>query len=195
MSKPIGELVDQTLASARRPDEESNPGARRLFAVMHGMYGNLFLSRYATGEHNDSGKDKGVLGAMRMWGIELADFRGSTIEAAMNVCKERYPDFPPTLPQFLAACRAIEPRRARVQDHPQVKALPMGAELRSAISRRIREESLAKLRARMDERTGYVETAGGLSGLKQLVAKAIALAGGDEVEALTRLDREIGGAA
>ena len=43
-------------------------------------------------------------------------------------------------------------------------------------------------RARMDADTGHMRVDDGLSGLSQLIAKAVALAGGDEVSTLRRLD-------
>lgn len=88
---------------------------RKLFIVLHGMYGNLFLSKFATGEKDDQGRDKGVRTAMKVWGSALAKFPVSVIEAATERLMTEHPDFPPALPQFVRLCEAVMPRKTHAE--------------------------------------------------------------------------------
>lgn len=163
---------------------------KRLFMYLHGLYGNLFLSKYATGDLDAQGKDRGILSARMVWRSELARFDEDTVMSAARRCKEDHKEFPPNLGQFEAICRAVAPRRA-VAPPAAGNLIGMSAEARSAHSRRVREAAMAKMRARVDADTGHVAVQPDIDGLKQLVALAVATAGGDEVATLRRLDFEL----
>ena len=51
-------------AAQPRQKREASVTVRKLFVLLHGAYGSLFLSKYATGEKSESGGDKGVAAAM-----------------------------------------------------------------------------------------------------------------------------------
>lgn len=170
--------------------DDADTTVKRLFMFLHGLYGNLFLSKFATGDLDAQGKDRGILSARMVWRAELARFNADTVMSAAQRCKEDHKDFPPNLGQFEAICRALQPRRM-VNQTPPSNLVGMSAEARSAHSRRVREAAMAKLRARMDAETGHVAVEQDLCGLKQLVALAVATAGGDEVATLRRLDLEL----
>jgi hypothetical protein len=169
-------------------DNGTSTTVKRMFMLFHGWYGNLFLSKFATGELDGEGKDKGIKSARMVWSFELARFDADTIMAAASRCKEVHKSYPPSLPEFLDLCRACAPRPTASR---QQASVGMSSELRSQYSRRARDAATSALKARMDATTGYVEVQSGLAGLKQAIANAIACAGGDEAQALCRLDREI----
>jgi hypothetical protein len=70
----------------------------------------------------------------------------------------------------------------------------MSTELKSSYSKRARSEAMARYRDRVAAQAGVVSVPDGLAGLKELIAKAVALGGGDEVATLLRLDREMAAA-
>lgn len=158
----------------------------RLFMVFHGWYGNQFLAKFSTGEVDQEGKDKGIKSARMVWGSELSKFSPETVMAAASRCKEEHQKFPPSLPEFLALCRAYEPRKAVKE---QMEGLGMSKELRSAYSKRAREDAMARLKARIDTVTGYMPLPVTLDGLKLAIANAVACAGGDEAKELIRLEK------
>ena len=51
-------------AAQPRAKREASVTVRKLFVLLHGAYGSLFLSKYATGEKSETGGDKGVAAAM-----------------------------------------------------------------------------------------------------------------------------------
>lgn len=193
MFKNVATLVTPG-AIAQGPTAESaenETATKRLFMLFHGYYGNLFLSKFATGELDAEGKDRGIKSARMVWQNELRKFDVATVEAAAMRCKEAHKEFPPNLPQFAALCAAIQPRKAR----PQADArIGMSTELKSSYSKRARAEAMARYRDRIASQAGVVSVPDGLAGLKDLIAKAVALGGGDEVATLRRLDRELVGA-
>ena len=69
-------------ASQPRQKREASSTVRKLFVLLHGSYGSLFLSKYATGEKSEAGGDKGVAAAMLVWDAALAKFAPDVIEAA-----------------------------------------------------------------------------------------------------------------
>jgi hypothetical protein len=158
----------------------------RLFMLFQGWYGNLFIAKFATGARDINGKDKGIKSALVVWSSELREFAPDIVEAAAERCKETYLEFPPNLPQFVAICKAVRPRRAFAA--APTNRIGMSHELRASYSKRAREEALAKLRARIDAETGYMRVDDGLTGLTQLIAQGVALAGGDEVATLRGFD-------
>lgn len=170
------------------PENSASTTVKRLFMVLHGWYGNQFLAKFSTGELDDQGKDRGINSARMVWASDLARFDAETVMAAASRCKDEHQKFPPSFPEFLALCKACAPRQSAPR---QQTGIGMSGELRSQYSRRAREAAMSALRVRMDAKTGYVEVQPGLNGLKQAIANAIACAGGDEAQALCRLDREI----
>lgn len=95
-------------AQKAKPD---NVSIRKLFMLMHGAYGNAFLSKFSSGERDDDGKDKGIRSAMVVWSHGLAEFAPDVIETAAKRFFLLYPEFPPNLPQFQSLCRSAAPRQ------------------------------------------------------------------------------------
>lgn len=187
MFKPISQLVSAESAQALPQAADTSRTVNRLFMLFHGWYGNLFISKFATGDLDAEGKDRGIKSARAVWAGELREFDADVVEEAAKRCKSQHVEFPPSLPQFTAICRAIRPRQVFAAPKP-TNLIGMSDELRSQRSKQIREEAMAKLRANIDAETGHMRVDAGLPGLKQLIAKAVALAGGDEVAELRRLD-------
>jgi hypothetical protein len=157
---------------------------KRVFMVLHGFYGNLFLSKFSTGAV-ENGEDQGIANARRIWAHGLSVFDAETIKSALRACQERHSEYPPSLPQFVALCAAKAPRRA----FQQANAIGMSDGLRSQYARQARA-IIAKHEEKARKRdAGFVPSAPGLDGLKQALANAIGTAGGDEGAALLRLDR------
>lgn len=187
MFKPIV-VTPETVAQVAASAEAKRAQAGNVFKVMHGFYGNLFLSKFASGQLNDQGDDVGVVNARSIWGHGLRDFDEATIKTALSSCMDRHPEFPPSLPQFVVLCRAAAPRKTY---RPVVPEIEMSQGLRSQYARKCRE-----INAKHDERaqqriTGFTPLPMSLDGLKQSIAQAVALAGGDEAATLMRLDREL----
>ncbi len=144
-----------------------------VFKVLHGFYGNLFLSKFASGSLDASGQDQGVVSARQIWAHGLRDMDSVTVKAALAQCVERHPEFPPSLPQFMSLCRANQPRKTF-----ETKALPMSGALASQYAKKAREAAVKGIRRHK-----------GLDLLKQAIADAVGAAGGDEAAELNRLDR------
>lgn len=194
MSEHISAAIARADISRQSSAEaDTSKSVRSLFMLFHGMYGNLFLSRYATGELDAEGKDKGVKSAMVIWQSDLARFDAVVVRSAVERCKADHTKYPPTLPEFLALCRALQPRAAHF-DKPG--ALEMSAGLRSSYTAKARAKAMAAYRAKLDADVGVVRVGAGLAGLCQLVASAVGLAGGDEVAVLAGMERltAVGGA-
>ena len=170
---------------------EKETATKRLFMLFHGYYGNLFLSKYATGELDSDGKDRGIKSARQVWQSGLAKFDVATVVAAAERCKQAHKEFPPSLPQFVDLCAAIQPRKDMTKGDARIG---MSTELKSSYSKRARSEAMARYRDRVAAQAGVVSVPDGLAGLKELIAKAVALGGGDEVATLLRLDREMAAA-
>lgn len=179
--------ISKLISGAFNPAPEPDTGtAKTVFQVLHGAYGALFLSRFATGVLDKRNRDMGVSAARTMWAHGLRAFDSDTVAQALEKCMELNPKFPPTLPELQAQCRAAAPRRV---DAPGPKALPMGDKLRSDYARRAREVIAKHEERRVHKATGYRELPCTLDGLKQAIADAVRCAGGDEVAELNRLDR------
>lgn len=157
------------------PVEKNTDTANAVFKVFHGFYGNLFLLKFVNGQLNASGVDQGVISAQAIWSHGLRNFDLSTVKTALARTMDAHAEFPPTLPQFVALCKAAQPRE--VYHH----ALPAPAVDRSAHARKARE-LLARIRA-------DGPTTNGLDLLKQAIADAVGCAGKDEGAELARLDR------
>lgn len=189
MFSPLPTLIDSA-AIGQQPhaiNSEAGSTVKRLFMLFHGWYGNLLISRYNTGETGLDGKDKGVASAMKVWQGELARFAAEDIETAARRCQVDHPKYPPTLPEFVAICKAVQPRRAAPESQFKI---PWSPELKSSYSARARANAMATYRARTMADAGAVWVESGVPGLQVLVAKAVGLAGGDEVATLRRFDAE-----
>lgn len=173
MFKPVLAATDGIATPRAAP--VSQDGANSVFLVLHGFYGNLFLSKFATGEPLAGGGDGGVASARGIWAFGLRQFAADTVKAALARTIDAHPEYPPTLPQFVALCKACAPRQAFQP------ALPPAAVDRTEHARKAREllESI---------RTGKPLDSG-LDLLKQAIAAAVGCAGGDEAATLARLDR------
>lgn len=154
------------------------PQIKRLFMLLHGMYGNQLLDKFRTGKLNDKNEDMGVLSAQAVWLNDLQNYDFEVIRQAVEKCKERHQTFPPTLPEFLALCKASAPRQIA---RPSVPQLGMSDELK-AERRQKNRDMLAELKLNAPK------FGGGLQGLMQMVAKAVGEAGGDEVKTLLTLE-------
>lgn len=194
MLKPIQIQADRIDREGLVPPA-NDLAARIVFRLMHGFYGNPFISKYATGmlvkseegqTNPDEGKDKGILSARKVWAESLQRFDEVVIVAAIEDCKKLHPKFPPSLPEFLVLCHANKPAQVY---KPEVPAIGMSQELRSQYARKARGVNEKHAQKAMDARTGYVPVEPGLRGLFQCIANAVATAGGDEVAELLRLDR------
>lgn len=183
MLKPIALTAEQV----RQPTHAapSTNTANTVFKVLHGFYGNLFLSKYATGELDAEGNDGGMVNARRIWAHGLREFDTGVVRAALSQVMDRHPEFPPSLPQFVAICKAHQPREAY---KPPAQALGMSGQLRSKYAAQARD-IIARHHALAVERlTGARELPCTLDGLKVAIAGAVAAAGGNEVATLRRLD-------
>lgn len=177
MFKPIGSLTEGVGTQPPNPNEV---GVKRVFMVLHGFYGNLFLNKFSTGSV-ENGEDQGIANARRVWAYGLRDFDSDTIRLALGRCQERHPEFPPSMPQFVALCTAIKPRE--VYQPPAPPALTMSPELREQFVAEQRERANEAARKIIESRPT------GLNLLKQAIAAAVADGGGDEARELLRLDR------
>jgi hypothetical protein len=181
MFKSIAEIAPTALSSQA---EQSHAGIKRVFMVLHGFYGNLFLSKFATGSSNETGEDQGIANARLVWAHSLSEFDVETVKLALRRCQTAHPEFPPSLPQFVALCAAIQPRQVYRPPMPTTPALEMSPEAREELRAKERER-LAALAQRLKEAPADSP----LTLLKQAIARAVADAGGDEVAELLRLDR------
>ena len=166
--------------AAERTTVGRTEDANNVFRVMHGFYGNLFLSKFINGQTDDAGVDQGVVSARAIWSHCLRDFELATVKTALARTIDTHPEYPPTLPQFVALCKACAPRQAY-----QHAALPMSSALQTEKANAARDAALKSIRP-----ASQVEAAPqGLQLLKLLIAEAVGLAGGDEAKELARLDR------
>lgn len=187
MFKPIV-VTPETVAQVAASAEAKRAQAGSVFKVMHGFYGNLFLSKFASGQMNDQGDDVGVINARSIWGHGLCTFDEQTIKTALANCMDRHPEFPPSLPQFVILCRAAAPRKTY---QPAVPEIEMSQGLRSQYARKAREINVKHDELLKQREKGFTPLPMSLDGLKQSIAQAVALAGGDESATLMRLDREL----
>lgn len=157
---------------------------KNVFKVLHGYYGNLFFSKFATGVM-DKGEDQGLANARRIWAHGLRGYDAETIKAALRNCQARHPEYPPSLPQFAGICAAAKIRT------PWVAPLAIGmsntlASKYAAAARANNKRHADRARARF---AGDVALPDGLEGLKRAIANAVGAGGGDEARELLRLDR------
>lgn len=132
MSDQIAEIVERAVSGAQQQAERAaiSPAIKQLFQLLHGAYGNAFITKFATGEKDASGKDRGIRSAMVVWQMALSKYPAEVIETAAQRVTEQYPDFPPHLPQFEALCKADAPRKTYAEQHglPPAQALPKPVE-------------------------------------------------------------------
>jgi hypothetical protein len=181
MFKPI--VVSESQFQAGQP-VIAEADVKRVFMVLHGFYGNLFFSKFSTGSV-ENGEDQGIANARRIWAHGLRKFDAATIKAALAMCQDKHGEYPPSLPQFTALCAACVPRTA----YQPEKQIGMSGELRSSYARRARELIARHEIKRERLVSGFVPDAVGLDGLKQALANAVGMAGGNEGAELVRLDR------
>lgn len=119
MAMKIGDLTAPALAQTpvgerARPRRQSFPLAAEVFGRMYGAYGNLWLDKWATGQLDSAGHDRGVQSAMASWEEALQPFPPPVLHKACDAVFDgrRRPraEFPPSLPEFIEACRASMPR-------------------------------------------------------------------------------------
>lgn len=184
MFKPLKVNVDQFKNTQQQPRDDTI--VKDVFRALHGFYGTLFTSKFATGEADASGKDKGILSARMVWSHELQKYDRKTVSQALDSCKALHQEFPPSLPQFIALCAANAPRKVYT---PAVPEIGMSQAARSVYAKRAREINLKRAHDAISQKVGYFEIQPGLGGLKSAIANAVATAGGDEGKELLRLDR------
>lgn len=80
----------------------------RLFARLHGRFGNPFFAKWQSGQTSADGLDTGVENAKRVWAEELAGYTPEELKTGISA---RY-GFPPSLDEFKAACRPPSDSRA-----------------------------------------------------------------------------------
>lgn len=196
MSKTISQAIQSAAVGAARGEPAPDPQktVKGLFMLFHGWYGNLFLSRFESGDKDKAGKDRGTLSAMAIWQSALGRFDGDVVREAADRCQVEHPKYPPTLPEFVAICRAAQPREA----YSGPMKVEMSEGLKSSYTARARAEAMARYRANRagrDVGSDAVRDDDGLFALQLLVAHAVGLAGGDEVAVLRRFDRAAAGRA
>lgn len=182
MLKPIAVNAEQFNTAQPQADEGI---VNNVFKVLHGCYGNLFLSKFASGVTDPKGRDKGVASARTVWAFSLRRFDEATVVKALEVSQERHPEFPPSLPQFIALCAAAMPREVYRVDN----AIGMSNELRSLYARQARAINDKHAEKAARRKTEVIPLPESLDGLKQSIACAVGAAGGDEAAELLRLDR------
>lgn len=160
---------------ASKPIAATADTANNVFKAFHGFYGNLFLSKFTNGQIDADGIDQGVVSARAIWSHCLKDFELATVKTALARSIDAHPEYPPTLPQFVALCKACKPREA------VSFALPAPGVDQSAHVKKARE-LLGRLKSDKPAESG-------LGLLFAAIADAVKCAGGDEAAELTRLDR------
>ena len=183
MFKPISISDDAFRAGQQAAHHET--AVNNVFKVMHGFFGNLFLSKFANGQTNDAGEDTGVVSARQIWAHGLRDFDLSTVKTALARVMADHPEFPPSLPQFVALCKASQVRRVAPESQPR---LGMDDALKAASNAKARADALAEYQRRVDAKKRATDATDGLPMLRQLIAQAVALAGGDEALTLRKLE-------
>lgn len=85
--------------------------ARRLFYRWRSRYGNHATTRFERGQMCEDGQDIGVKLAVEEWAVAIDDAGIRNIDAIADRAETDNPNWPPTLPQFLAAARAVTPAK------------------------------------------------------------------------------------
>lgn len=189
MFKDVSAIAERAVGAASQEQrQDAVRVSNRVFKTLQGMYGSLFLSKFSTGKVLPNGGDAGVISARDVWAVSLQRFDAGTVGTALDRVLTDFPEFPPSLPQFVALCHACRPREAY---KPAANVIGMSQTLRSEYAAKAREINEKHAKRAVDKRLGAQADMGsddGLDGLKSAIANAIATAGGDEVAALLRLD-------
>ena len=189
MFKDVSAIAERAVGAASQEQrQDAVRVSNRVFKTLQGMYGSLFLSKFSTGKVLPNGGDAGVISARDVWAVSLQRFDAGTVGTALDRVLTDFPEFPPSLPQFVALCHACRPREAY---KPAANVIGMSQTLRSEYAAKAREINQKHAQLAVDKRLGAQADMGsddGLDGLKSAIANAIATAGGDEVAALLRLD-------
>lgn len=106
----------RSAAAAGGEPLQVSPVIRKLFVLLHGTYGNLFISKFSTGEKDADGRDKGIRAAMKVWEAKLGQYPADIVEAAAGRVGAESPEYPPSLPQFEKVCQAVTPRKTYAQE-------------------------------------------------------------------------------
>ena len=189
MFKDVSAIAERAVGAASQEQrQDAVRVSNRVFKTLQGMYGSLFLSKFSTGKVLPNGGDAGVISARDVWAVSLQRFDAGTVGTALDRVLTDFPEFPPSLPQFVALCHACRPREAY---KPAANVIGMSQTLRSEYAAKAREINEKHAKRAVDKRLGAQAdmcSDDGLDGLKSAIANAIATAGGDEVAALLRLD-------
>lgn len=189
MFKDVSAIAERAVGAASQEQrQDAVRVSNRVFKTLQGMYGSLFLSKFSTGKVLPNGGDAGVISARDVWAVSLQRFDAGTVGTALDRVLTDFPEFPPSLPQFVALCHACRPREAY---KPAENVIGMSQTLRSEYAAKAREINEKHAKRAVDKRLGAQEDMGshvGLDGLKSAIANAVACAGGDEVATLLRLD-------
>lgn len=115
----IATLATQAIQQAHAAPEslQVKPVIRKLFILLHGSYGNLFISKFSTGEKDAQGRDKGIRAAMKVWESKLAQYPADVVETAAARMTAAHAEFPPNLPQFEVLCTAAMPRQTYAEEN------------------------------------------------------------------------------
>ena len=126
-SYEIADLAQHALQGgeqlAQRP--QASTRTRKLFVVLQSAYGTAFLAKFSTGELNERREDKGMRAAQLVWDAALAEFADDVIETASRNAQRENPEFPPSLPQFEALCKAATPRKTYAEEAGLLALLEM----------------------------------------------------------------------
>ena len=189
MFKDVSAIAERAVGAASQEQrQDAVRVSNRVFKTLQGMYGSLFLSKFSTGKVLPNGGDAGVISARDVWAVSLQRFDAGTVGTALDRVLADSPEFPPSLPQFVALCHACRPREAY---KPAANVIGMSQTLRSEYAAKAREINEKHAKRAVDKRLGAQADMGsyaGLDGLKSAIANAVACAGGDEVAELRRLD-------
>lgn len=158
--------MDKQPGSTRAVDQAV---VERVFMALHGFYGALFFDKFKLGV-NENGRDVGIENAKRVWLASLAELSVGEVFGGLRIIRNSGSAFAPSLPEFLAACRACR------------KAAP--APRLPAPTTQFTREKIAEARRALAARS----STGGLATLFSCIATSVRHAGGDEVETLRRLD-------
>lgn len=167
------------------PQDQPHDVVNSVFKVLHGFYGNLFLSKFANGMLNAAGEDTGVISARGIWSHGLRTFTLDTVKTALARTMASHPEYPPTLPQFVALCKACAPRAVYLASVPEIG---MSQALRSTRAAKSREIVGRHRYQAVKAASAAKPLPPGLDALKQAIADAVGAAGGNEAAELRRLD-------
>ena len=191
------ELAVTALAAMSASEKKalSLDNANSAFKALHGFYGVLFLSKFATGELDKTGRDMGVLAAQEVWAYGLRDFSQETVRTALARVMDTpaFAEYPPNMPQLRAICRSCAPVLTHKREASAVPAIGMSQALRS--ERAARNRAIVERHRFKPSEEIYFANPGvnpGLDVLKAVIAQAVGLAGGDEAKKLRELDLAYG---